>query len=111
MPAPLAWVAGVIVGRHPEYRRRVVRQLDDNDALDQIGVRLAAYARLDLPILLLGGDKSPRHLAERLDALERVLPQSRRLLLHGQGHNAERGAPRRVAAAIATFIDENVVSG
>lgn len=108
MPAPLAWVAGLVVGRHPEYRRRVVRQLDDNDAIDALGVRLAAYARLDLPILLLGGDKSPRHVAERLDALERTLPHTRRLLMHGQGHDAQRRAPDRVAKAIATFMTEEV---
>jgi pimeloyl-ACP methyl ester carboxylesterase len=110
MPAPLAWAAGFIVGRHPEYRRRVARQLDDNDAIDAIGVRLAAYARLDLPILLLGGDRSPRHLTERLDALERTLPRTRRLLLHGQGHNAERRAPQRVATAIAAFIDSDLAA-
>ena len=108
MPAAHAGLAGFIVGRHPEYRRRVVRQLDDNDAMDALGVRLAAYARLEVPILLLGGDRSPRHLAERLDALERALPHARRLLLHGQGHNAERRAPARVARAIAAFIDENI---
>ena len=110
LPAPLAWLAGFFVGRHPEYRQRVVRQLDDNDALDALGVRLAAYAELKMPILLLGGDKSPRHLAERLDALEKTLPNARRLLLHGQGHNAERRAPQRVATAIAKFIDENVTA-
>jgi pimeloyl-ACP methyl ester carboxylesterase len=108
LAAPLAWLAGFLVGRHPEYRQRVVRQLDDNDALDALGVRLAAYAELKMPILLLGGDRSPRHLAERLDALEQTLPNTRRLLLHGQGHNAERRAPQRVAKAIVKFIDENV---
>ena len=107
--APLpARLAGFFIGRHPEYRKRVVRQLDDNDAIDALGVRLAEYAKLDLPILLLGGDKSPAHLAERLDALGRALPRSRRLVMHGQGHNAERQAPGRVAKAIATFIDEEL---
>jgi pimeloyl-ACP methyl ester carboxylesterase len=110
MSAPLAWLAGFIVGRHPEYRRRVVRQLDDNDAIDAMGVRLPAYARLEMPILLLGGDKSPRHLTERLDALEQTLPRARRLVLHGQGHNAERRAPGRVAEAIVTFVNEEVVA-
>jgi pimeloyl-ACP methyl ester carboxylesterase len=109
-PVPLAWLAGLLVGRHPEYRRRVVRQLDDNDAIDALGVRLAAYARLELPVLLLGGDRSPRHLAGRLDALERALPNTRRLLMHGQGHNAERRAPQRVAKAIAAFINEEIAS-
>ena len=106
--APLAGVAGFFVGRHPEYRQRVVRQLDDNEAIDGLGVRLSAYAGLDLPVLLLGGDRSPRHLAERLDALERTLPRTRRVLMHGQGHSAERRAPHRVAEAIATFVNEDV---
>ncbi|AGZ45680.1 hypothetical protein AFR_37130 [Actinoplanes friuliensis DSM 7358] len=108
LPAPMAWFAGAFVGRHPEYRRRVIRQLDDNDAIDALGVRLPAYADLDLPILLLGGDRSPRHLAERLDALEQALPRTRRLLMHGQGHNAERSAPARVAQAITKFLDEDI---
>jgi pimeloyl-ACP methyl ester carboxylesterase len=104
----LARLAGLYIGRHPEYRRRVVRQLDDNDAIDALGVRLEEYAKLDLPILLIGGDRSPAHLAERLDALERTLPRTRRLVMHGQGHNAERQAPDRVAKAIATFIDQEL---
>ncbi|GAA3339950.1 hypothetical protein GCM10020358_25650 [Amorphoplanes nipponensis] len=108
MSAVPAWLVGSFIGRHPEYRRRVVRQLDDNDAIDALGVRLAAYARLEMPILLLGGDRSPRHLTERLDALERALPRTRRVLMHGQGHNAERRAPQRVARAIAAFIDEEI---
>jgi pimeloyl-ACP methyl ester carboxylesterase len=108
-PAPLAWLAGLIVGRHREYRQRVERQLDDNDAIDALGVRLTAYARLELPVLLLGGDKSPQHLAERLDALETSLPNTRRLLMHGQGHNAERRAPQRVAKAVAAFINADIV--
>ena len=41
----------------------------------------------------IGGDRSPRHLAERLDALERTLPRTRRLLMHGQGHGANDQAP------------------
>jgi pimeloyl-ACP methyl ester carboxylesterase len=108
MPPLLARIGGILMGRHPEYRRRVVRQLDDNDAIDALGVRLAAYAQLDLPILLIGGDRSPRHLTARLDALEQALPRTGRLVLHGQGHSAERRAPERVAAAIARFIDEDL---
>jgi hypothetical protein len=53
--------------------------------------------------LLLGGDKSPAHLSERLDALRQALPHASRLTMHGQGHNAERTAPARVAEAVARF--------
>lgn len=100
-------LAGFVMGR-THYRDRVIRQLDDCDAIDALGNRLAVYATLDVPMLLIGGDRSPRNLSERLDALERALPRTRRLLMHGQGHNAERGAPGRLAAAIAKFIDEDL---
>jgi pimeloyl-ACP methyl ester carboxylesterase len=103
-----ARLIGALVGTRSELRDRVERQLDDNDAINALGVRLDAYAKLDLPILLLGGDKSPKHLGERLDALEKALPHTRRLLMHGQGHNANNTAPRRVAQAIARHIDEEL---
>lgn len=104
----LCWAAGVAMGRQPEMRAPIGRQLDDCDAIDALGVRLDAYAKLDLPILLMGGDKSPRHLGERLDALEHVLPRTRRLLMHGQGHAAEHRVPHRVARAISKHYDEEV---
>jgi pimeloyl-ACP methyl ester carboxylesterase len=103
-----ARLIGALVGMRAELRDRVERQLDDNDAINALGVRLDAYAKLEMPILLVGGDKSPKHLGERLDALEKVLPHTRRLLMHGQGHNAERSAPDRLAAAITKHIDEEL---
>jgi len=99
----LAAVAGLALTAKPEWAGRVERQLDDNDAIDALGNRLSAYGKIDLPVLLLAGDKSPAHLGERLDALRRTLPDASRLTMHGQGHNAERTAPARVAEAIARF--------
>jgi pimeloyl-ACP methyl ester carboxylesterase len=104
----LCWAAGVALDWQPEMRAPIGRQLDDCDAIDALGVRLDAYAKLELPILLIGGDRSPRHLGERLDAVERALPHTRRLLMHGQGHSAWRRAPQRVASAIAKHYDEEV---
>jgi pimeloyl-ACP methyl ester carboxylesterase len=102
----LAHAAGFMIGRDRDGAARVPRQLDDNDAIDALGVRLAAYSTIDVPVLLIGGDKSPRHLAERLDALEQALPHTQRVLMHGQGHMAEHNAPDRLARAITKFIDE-----
>jgi pimeloyl-ACP methyl ester carboxylesterase len=104
----MAYAAGVLSGWNADMAARVPRQLDDNDAIDALGVRLDAYATIDVPVLLIGGDKSPHHLAERLDALQAVLPYSRRLVMHGQGHLAEHRAPGRVAAAISRHVDEQV---
>jgi len=99
---------GALIGMQPGMRDRIERQLDDNDAINALGVRLDAYAEIEMPLLLLGGDKSPKHLGERMDALEKALPHTRRMLMHGQGHNAERSAPDRLAAAIARHIDEEL---
>ena len=85
---------------------RVERQLDDSDAIDALGNRLAAYSKIDVPVLMLTGDRSPRHLRERLDAVRAVLPDTRRVTMHGQGHTAEQSAPARVATIVARFTDE-----
>jgi pimeloyl-ACP methyl ester carboxylesterase len=111
MRPAVAWALGRLVGRQPDLRDRIERQLDDNDAINGLGVRLDAYAKLEMPILLMGGDKSPEHLGERLDALAKVLPHSRRLVMHGQGHSAERRAPDRVAKAITKHLDDEVLGG
>jgi pimeloyl-ACP methyl ester carboxylesterase len=108
MPRWMSYAAGLMIGRDPDMAARVPRQLDDTAAIDELGVRLDAYAKIDIPVLLMGGDKSPRHLAARLDALENVLPRTRRILLHGQGHMAEHRAPDRVARAIAKHFDDEV---
>jgi pimeloyl-ACP methyl ester carboxylesterase len=101
----LAWGASLLTARDPEMRALIARQIDDNDALDALGPRLDAYARITVPTLLIGGDRSPQHLTDRLDALEEVMPNTRRLLMHGQGHLAQMRAPDRLAAAITQHID------
>jgi hypothetical protein len=47
-------------------------------------------------------------VAQRRDRAQGSLPDTRRLLMHGEGHNAERRAPDRLAEAIAKFIDEDL---
>lgn len=90
---------------YPPMRSLIPRQIDDLVAIDELGNRLAAYARIQLPVLLLGGDRSPRHLAARLDALELVLPDSERVVMRGQGHAASRRSPAQVAGIVETLAD------
>jgi pimeloyl-ACP methyl ester carboxylesterase len=92
--------------RRGEMGARVERQLDDNDAINAVGNRLAAYSKIEIPVLLVGGDRSPRHLRERLDALQAALPNAQRVTMHGQGHNADRSAPDRLAEIVSRFVDE-----
>jgi pimeloyl-ACP methyl ester carboxylesterase len=81
-------------------------QIADDEAIESLGVGLDRYARLDLPVLLLGGGRSPAHLRERLDALAAVLPRlDSVVVLPEQGHLANLRAPGEVAKVIAAFAD------
>jgi pimeloyl-ACP methyl ester carboxylesterase len=82
-------------------------QIADDEAIEALGIGLDRYAHLDVPALLLGGDRSPAHLANRLEALALVLPRLDSVrILHGQGHLANVRAPNEVAAVIQTFADK-----
>jgi pimeloyl-ACP methyl ester carboxylesterase len=79
-------------------------QIADDEALESLGVGVDRYAAVDVPVLLLGGERSPRHLRAGLDALAAVLPRADPVeILAGQGHVATVRAPDQVAAAIAGF--------
>ncbi|SNY11538.1 alpha/beta fold hydrolase [Paractinoplanes atraurantiacus] len=105
MRSPMVGVAEFVMNRKgAEMGPLVERQWDDGEAIDALGNRLAAYGQIAVPVLLLGGSRSPRHLIDRLDALEGVLPNGTRMTMRGLGHTAERTAPGRVAAAVSGFL-------
>src|SRR3954465_12612230 len=79
-------------------------QIADDEALESLGVGIYRYAAIDVPVLLLGGERSPTPLRARLDALAAVLPRAAPVeILAGQGHVATVRAPDQVAAVIAGF--------
>jgi pimeloyl-ACP methyl ester carboxylesterase len=87
-------------------RGHAAAQISDDEAIESLGVGLDRYARLDLPVLLLGGGRSPAHLRGRLDALAAVLPRlDSVVVLDGQGHLANLRAPGQVAEVVAAFAD------
>ena len=87
-------------------RGHAAAQVTDDEAIASLGLGLGRYANLDLPVLLLGGDRSPAHLRERLDALAAVLPRlDQVVVLEGHGHMANLRAPEEVARVIAAFAD------
>lgn len=100
-----ARLAGMLTALVPRYRKLVPGQINDLEALDRLGVRLDTYAQIDVPTLLLGGDRSPAHLAERLDAIEHVMPRTERVVMHKYDHGADLKAPKHVARIIGTFAD------
>lgn len=68
--------------------------------------RLADYRAITIPVLLMGGSKSPAYLRSTLDALQATLPRVRRVELAGVGHLApdNTGAPERVAGELLQFF-------
>jgi pimeloyl-ACP methyl ester carboxylesterase len=105
-PAWAAWMSRAFLPLIPRVGRLAPHQLDDCAAIDEVGLRLEAYARIDVPVVLLGGERSPAHLGDRLDALERAMPNTERVRLRRQGHAANSLAPARVAEVITRFGDK-----
>ncbi|MET8158029.1 alpha/beta hydrolase [Sphaerisporangium sp. NPDC005289] len=106
MPGRQASLAGLAVALIPRYRRLIPGQLDSLDALDRLGVRLGTYATIKVPTVLLGGDRSPAHLGERLDAIERVMPHAERVIMRGRDHGADLRDHEQVAGIIQRLADK-----
>ena len=58
----------------------------DMIALARYRVDYARLGRIDRPVLLLAGERSPAHYRPALDALERVLARARRAVISRAGH-------------------------
>ena len=77
----------------------------------EMSEKLESFRALRAEVLLLGGSKSPTYLKVALDALEKVLPQVKRIEFPGLGHeaswNTDRGGqPERVAQELRRFFVE-----
>jgi pimeloyl-ACP methyl ester carboxylesterase len=62
------------------------------------------FRHLDIPTLLLIGENSPPELTEPSHALDDALPDSRLVILKGQGHVAMTTAPEIFLDAIMDFL-------
>jgi pimeloyl-ACP methyl ester carboxylesterase len=100
LPRWQAWLVGITVGLVPKYRRLASAQVDSLEALDQLGVRLDTYATISVPVVLLGGDRNPPHIPQRIDAVQRVLPHAERVVMHRRDHGADLKHPQEVARVI-----------
>ncbi|MCP2324735.1 pimeloyl-ACP methyl ester carboxylesterase [Hamadaea flava] len=103
------WIAGLIamfVAFSPRFRALAPHQVDDAAAIENLGVRLDAYAGIAVPIVLLGGDRSPAHLIQRLKALQSVIPAAELVTMPGQGHDANTRAPETVAGVVEGQADK-----
>ncbi|GIH14859.1 alpha/beta fold hydrolase [Rugosimonospora africana] len=108
MPRRTAGLVRLLLAVLPRLRALTPHQLDDATAIDQLAVRLDEYARIEVPTVLLGGDRSPAHLGDRLDALAGALPDAQKVVLPGQGHLAQQRAPEAVARVVAAHADKTL---
>jgi pimeloyl-ACP methyl ester carboxylesterase len=76
----------------------------DTELVRETADTTASYATIGADVLLLGGSKSPAYLGTALDALEHVLPHSRRVTLPGLGHTGPEDQPERVAELLRPFF-------
>jgi pimeloyl-ACP methyl ester carboxylesterase len=108
LPRWQAGLAGMAVALTPKYRRLVPCQLDSLEALDQLGVRLDTYAKIEVPTVLLGGGskRNPAHIRKRLDAVQRVMPHAQRVVMPKRDHGADLKAPKEVARVIETLAEK-----
>ena len=65
----------------------------------------AAFPRLEVPTLLLLGTESPPPMRAEVEKVAAAIPDSRIVILPGQGHSAVTEAPDLLAGEIRSFID------
>jgi pimeloyl-ACP methyl ester carboxylesterase len=105
LPARQAALIGLITTVVPRYRRLVPSQADDLQAMVEVGAPLDTYARIDTPLVLLGGDRNPAGMAAPLDALQEVIRGAERIVMHGRDHGADLKVPGQVAEVIEKLAD------
>jgi pimeloyl-ACP methyl ester carboxylesterase len=79
------------------YDAQLVREMESG---------LEDYRRVTIPVLLLGGSRSPAYLRRSLDVLAGLLPRCSRVQLDGVGHTAadNSGKPELVARELRAFF-------
>ena len=104
-PEFLANIAAELVALIPAYRLLIPCQIDDLEAMERLGLRLDAYSKLNLPIAVVIGEKSPNSNKEMAAAIAGALPIVERKTLRGQGHACHTRDPEQLARVIETFAE------
>ena len=78
----------------------------DSRALLAYRPRYSELAAVEVPTLLVGGDRSPPYFRATLDALAAALPHARVVTVARAGHMLHAEAHRRFAELLVAFADE-----
>ena len=70
------------------------------------GARDIDYARLRMPVRLIGGDRSPAPVRVILERLAHLVPNADRVTLAALGHMGPIEAPERIALALPAIVRE-----
>ena len=103
LPAWSAWLGAAGVWASPAHRKRIPGQVADLAAIDALGDRRPAYARIAHPLLAVRGTTSPPHLGRRMRALAEVVPGASSWVVEG-GHGAQQRRPEQFAQRITAFL-------
>lgn len=94
--------------RRPEARKQISRD-NARTLLGQVNERRAPYSRtaaeaIEAPTLLLGGEQSQPQFGRIMDALERVMPDVRRVTIARATHGLNSDNPADFNAAVLAFL-------
>ncbi len=87
----------------------------DFKAIEDVSQHWEKLRVVKVEVLLLGGSKSPKYLHSALDALEKILPLSKRIEFKGLDHGAawnyhkrqnSHGNPKRLAEELRRYYSE-----
>jgi pimeloyl-ACP methyl ester carboxylesterase len=104
-PRLLANVGGALTALDPAWRRLIPCQIDDLEAMERLGMRLDAYSKLNLPVAMVYGERSPDVNKEMVAAVADVLPNVERITLSRQGHACHVYDPVQLTRVIEAFAD------
>jgi len=81
---------------------------NDVQLVDETEGKIDNFKNVSAEVLLLNGSKSASILKESLDALEKILPHSKRKELHGLDHDSAQnyGKPEIIAQEIKSFLEK-----
>jgi pimeloyl-ACP methyl ester carboxylesterase len=104
------WIAPGAFDRMPERNQVAIAEAGRNiqhwkDALFGEPTPLAAFAKLDVPVLLVTGARSPLSSRAVVERLRRVLPNAEVAELAGLGHMAPVTDPEAVNPVICRFLE------
>lgn len=78
----------------------------DSGALLAYRPRYPELAAVEVPVLLVGGDRSASYFRATLDALHAALPHARLEIVEGAGHMLHAEAPRKFGDLLVAFAAE-----